>query len=169
MPGLGLKEPDPHGAIPQAKIPIAQITQGLQLGTIASGSIAGSRSITSVCTYKYSRSPLNSSSFASRCQPVKHGGLTENKTKMKAQTHVKIMTSHVQAVSTTQSFDLIIPVPIYFFPLRISVRFWLIRRKNHFELKKMLEIHNHFLWKYLDRLSQEGLYQGKGGAGIAAW
>jgi len=62
--GLGLKEPDPHGATPHAKIPIAQIT----------------------CTYKYSRSSLNSSSFASHCQLVKNRRLTENKTKMKANT-----------------------------------------------------------------------------------
>jgi len=141
--GLGLKEPDPHGATPQAKIPIAQIT----------------------CTYKYSRSSLNSSSFASHCQLVKNRRLTENKTKMKANT-CKDNDFTYSSSKHNSKIWFNNPCSYLFFSLKISVRFWLIcrrRKKKHFELKKILRIHIQFLWKYSDHLSWEILYQGKEG------
>lgn len=127
--GLGLKEPDPHGATPQAKIPIAQITQGLELGTTTSGSIAGSQSITSACTYKYSRSSLNSSSFASHCQLVKNRRLTENKTKMKANT-CKDNDFTYSSSKHNSKIWFNNPCSYLFFSLKISVRFWLICRRR---------------------------------------
>lgn len=115
--------------------------------------------------------PMSSSSSASRCQPVKRRWLTENRTTARAQRRAKIVTSHIQAMSTIMGLISFLFPRICIFPV-ISVGFGLIH--THFEKeilktlspdpfwdKEILKNTITFFGRYLDCLSWQGLGQAK--------